>query len=64
MSQGREEVKVNVQERTIAVPHLGITLRVMLGAAAAATEAPEGSWTLLYRRKKIGTIELKEFTYP
>ena len=61
MSTEREAVKVDVEKRTVSIPHLGITLRVILGAAAAATSSPEGTWTMVYQRVAIGTVELKKF---
>lgn len=61
MSTEREAVKVDVEKRTVSIPHLGITLRVILGAAAAATSSPEGTWKMVYQRVAIGTIELKKF---
>lgn len=57
----RERVLADAEARTIAVPHLGITLRVLLGAASAAAQDCAGTWSIVYQKKTIGTLELKRF---
>lgn len=59
--QPRERILADAEARTIAVPHLGITLRVLLGAASAATQNCAGTWSIVYQKRTIGTLELKHF---
>lgn len=44
----------------LEVPHLGVTLRTLLSAAAkAAKHTPKRTWTLRYKDADIGRIKIK-----
>ena len=51
----------NSKDFTLDIPHLGITLRSIMGAAdAAAREMPtyQRRWKLIYKNAAIGSIQL------
>lgn len=60
----RDPVQVNSVNRTITVPHLGITLRVLIGAALNNWPSPvpgeRREYDVLYKRAAIGTLRVKQ----
>lgn len=51
----------NTKDFSLDIPHLGLTLRSIMGAAAAsAADMPEyrRRWKLTYKGASIGTIQL------
>lgn len=60
----KQRVEVNAVNSTIEVPHWGITLRTLFGAALEAW--PEGqpgerrAFTVLLKDKEIGTIHVQK----
>ena len=58
----RERIEPDLESRRLSVPHLGITLRSLFGAAANAQgDSKNPHWTLRYKGVDIGQIRLKIF---
>lgn len=59
----RQQVEVNTDNSTIELPHWGITLRTLFGAALAAW--PEGKpgesrdFDVQFKDKSVGTIHVR-----
>lgn len=67
MPNDRATIKIpiaaDVETRTLDVPHLGISLRILLSAASAHHRPGLArEWALRYKGAKIGTIRLKDFS--
>jgi len=62
-SDKHERIGVDADRQVLSVPHLGFTLRSLLGAAASAGPVTEenSQWTLRYRSVDIGAIRLKVY---
>lgn len=64
MTFQKQQVEVNTVNSSINVPHWGITLRTLFGAALAAwPEASPGErrdFTVHYKDKEIGTIHVQK----
>ena len=58
-----EPIGTDTEEKILLIPHLGVTLRTLLGAAAA-TSQPYGQWRIQHRGAIIGTLLLKPFEEP
>lgn len=56
------KILVDTEARTLTIPHLGTTLRRLIGAAAASLESQEGLWNIIYKQTQIGTVTLKHFS--
>lgn len=55
---------VDTELKQLVVPHLGITLRSLMGAAANANEGQEKfqcNWGIVYRDQNVGKIRIKNF---
>lgn len=51
----------NPEKHTLDIPHLGITLRSIMGAAHTAAsdmKTYRRNWNLIYKDVKIGSIQL------
>lgn len=61
-----DKVNVNTQELTVTVPHLGLTLRSIFGAAVKASHSVSAlagrrpRFKVLYKNTVIGEIRLKD----
>lgn len=57
------QVLADYDNKTLTLPHLGITLRVMMAAAANANEGREfkNRWNLVYKDQDVGMVRLKRF---
>jgi hypothetical protein len=68
MAFQKQLVDVNTANSTISVPHWGITLRTLFGAALAAwPEAQPGerrAFTVLMKDKEIATIHVQKHLTP
>lgn len=64
----RDPILVDFDKRVMVVPHLGVTLRVMLGAALAQWPDPQPNdrceLTLVYKDTAIGTLRVRQYTEP
>ncbi|MFC7409477.1 hypothetical protein [Hydrogenophaga atypica] len=60
-NESRPKIEADYEEGTLQVPHLGITLRVLLAAASNACEGKKikRNWNLWYNNAKIGTVRIK-----
>jgi len=60
-NESRPKIEADYENGIIEVPHLGITLRVLLGAASNVCEGRKTrrNWTLWYNEAKIGTVRIK-----
>lgn len=60
----REPLEVNAVNRTITAPHLGITLRVLFGAALSSWPDPipgeRRDYTVVHRGIAIATLHVKQ----
>lgn len=56
---GHEAIVADTQDQTLRVPHLGVTLRSILGAAVAA-KSKSRRWSIVYKGAHIGTIKTKD----
>ena len=54
----KEPVIANVAESKLIIPHIGITLRVLLAAANNANP-DQHVWRLIYKNTDIGRIKIK-----
>lgn len=58
----RERIEVDADSKKLFVPHLGMTLRTLLGAAAAQQgDSTDPEWLIVYKNATIGRIRLKVF---
>lgn len=58
----RERIEVDADSKKLFVPHLGMTLRVLLGAASAHQgDSTNPEWTIVYKNVTIGNLRLKVF---
>lgn len=58
----RERIEVDAGSKELLVPHLGMTLRTLLGAAAAQQgDSTDPEWHIVYKNVRIGTLRLKVF---
>lgn len=61
----RERIEVDADSKELFVPHLGMTLRTLLGAAAARQgDSTDPRWHINYKGARIGEIRLKVFHDP
>ena len=62
-TQFEQRIVANLEHRTLEVPHLGVSLRTLFGAAANANPDPSEitvrRWVLLYKDCDIGQIQLR-----
>ncbi len=60
----REPLTVNGVNRTITVPHLGITLRVLFGAALSSWPNPQPGerrdYSVVHRGACVATLHVKQ----
>lgn len=58
-----ETIFVDYHNKTLIIPHLGITMRSMMAAAANGNEGQvfQRNWTLVYKDMDVGRIKLKKF---
>ena len=60
MNETKAPIIPDYENGELEVPHLGITLRTLLAAAAeAAKYAPKRTWNLRYKDAEIGRIRIK-----
>lgn len=58
----KERIEVDTDSKELFVPHLGMTLRTLLGAAAAQQgDSTDPEWHIVYKNVRIGNIRLKVF---
>lgn len=60
----REKIIVDINEKLLIIPHLGMTLRTLIGAAASAVEEPKGTWKIIFKGATVGSVKLKSFKEP
>lgn len=62
-AQFEQRIVANLEQRTLEIPHLGMSLRTIFGAAANANPNPSEitarRWVLLYKDCDIGQIQLR-----
>ena len=62
-AQFEQRIVANLEQRTLEIPHLGVSIRTIFGAAANANPNPNEitarRWTLLYKDCDIGQIQLR-----
>lgn len=60
----KEPILVDQEARTLAVPHLGVTLRTMLGAALATWPDPlpleVREYTVRYKNAAVATLNVRQ----
>lgn len=64
--RAHEPIEVNDVNSTVEVPHLGITLRVLIGACLSgwprAHPGEKRTYNVLYKSADIGTINVRQHT--
>ena len=54
------EITINAEEATLVVPHLGMTTRTLMAAAAEGYKTnPKRIWKVSYKNTIIGNVRLK-----
>jgi hypothetical protein len=54
----KELILANIVDHSLSIPHIGITLRVLLSAANDA-DPTHRQWRILYKDVCIGSIKIK-----
>jgi hypothetical protein len=60
---GLEPIVADIRDQTLTVPHLGVTLRTILGATVAAGSKVR-RWSIVYKGAYIGTIKIQDEASP
>jgi broad specificity phosphatase PhoE len=54
----KQPVIADVSSSTLTIPHIGVTLRVLLAAANNANPQ-QSHWGITYKNVNIGTVKIK-----
>lgn len=59
--QETEKVTIDAETCSLVVPHIGLTLRVLLAVAAEGyKQNPRRTWKIVYKDTVIGSVRIKD----